>query len=490
MERKWQILIAIALGTAVVPINAGIVNVSLPSITEFFNVSVATAQWVLTAYLLFMLSLVLFFGRVGDSKGHERLYMLGLVFFILSSLLCSSSPSIYFLIIFRAVQGVAAAMMISVSLGIVKKSFPTEELGRALGIYAVAIAAGLALGPAIGGLIESWGGWRSIFLLNIPLCALSLILCYFILDRNTGEKVKWDLTGTFLQFSCLFSIVYGLNYIQREGIDMITVFIGFFALFTLIMFIWNERRVDEPLLNLSLFRKMKFSAFNLALFLNYLCMYMVFFIMPFYLQKVLHLGSNVTGMVLTAAPVIMMFMAPLSGSLSDKMGSRYLAFTGSIISALALFSMTQLTIFSSLVDVTWRFALLGVGAAFFQSPNNRAIMAHVPDKASGMVSSIIVTMRNLGMVFAVSFAGLLLYTTITPSTLQSPVLYNLAAYDFTTGMHRVVIFGGIISIIMAILSLAGLKKEKIKEKLDLDYVKDRMDDLVSEVTFSEKGEIL
>ena len=137
---------------------------------------------------------------------------------------------------------------------------------------------------------------------------------------------------------------------------------------------------------------------------------------------------------------------------------------------LLFFAMTQLTIFSDLSDVIWRFGLLGVGAAFFQSPNNRAIMANVPDENSGMVSSIIVTMRNLGMVFAVSFAGLLLYTTITPSTLQSSELFNLAAYDFTIGMHRVVIFGGIISLIMAILSLAGLKKAKLK-KLDIHHIK-------------------
>lgn len=476
LHRKWQILIAVALGTVVVPINAGIVNVSLPSITESFNVTVATSEWVITSYLILMLSLVLFFGRVGDSKGHERLYLVGLACFLFSSILCSLSPSISFLIIFRALQGIAAAMMISVSMGIVKKSFPTEELGKSLGIYAVAIAAGLALGPAIGGLIDYFGGWRTIFLINIPLCALSLSLCYFILNRNKGESAKLDLGGTIFQFICIFLVVYGLNHVQKSGIDLMALIMGIAAFAMFLLFIWNERSVKNPLLNLSLFKKIKFTAFNIALFLNYLCMYMVFFIMPFYLQKVLHLNSSVTGLVLTAAPLIMMFLAPMSGYLSDKFGSRYLAFAGSLISAIALFSMTQLTIFSNFGDVIWRFGLLGVGAAFFQAPNNRAIMANAPDEQPGMVSSIIVTMRNLGMVFAVSIAGLLLYTTIAPSTLQSPVLFNLAAYDFTTGMHRVVMLGGIISIIMALLSLAGLKKEK----LDLNYIKNKVDNLVSD----------
>ena len=478
LHRKWQILIAVALGTSVVPINASVVNVSLPTITEFFKVTISTSEWVLIVYLIFLLSLVLFFGRVGDSKGHEKLYMLGLVSFLMTSLFCSLSQSIYFLIIFRALQGVAAAMMISVSLGIVRKAFPTEELGRALGIYAVAIAAGLALGPAIGGFLDYLGGWRTIFLVNIPLCSLSLIICYLILDTKSGDHVKWDIPGTILQFIGLFLIVYDINLIQKEGVGTITIILIILALITLLLFIWNERKVDYPLLDLSLFKKIRFSAFSLALFLNYLCMYMVLFIMPFYLQKVLHLGPNLVGVVLTASPILMMFLAPLSGHLSDKVGSRFLAFTGSIISATAFFSLTQLTIFSNFWDVLWRFALLGVGAALFQSPNNRAIMASVPDKRSGMVSSIIVTMRNLGMVFAVSFAGIILYTTITPNALQSSALFNLAAYNFTSGMDRIVVSGAFISLIIAILSLAGLKKKK----LDFDYIKDKMDDLLENDT--------
>lgn len=170
----------------------------------------------------------------------------------------------------------------------------------------------------------------------------------------------------------------------------------------------------------------------------------------------------------------MMLLAPLSGLMSDKFSSGYLAFSGSFLSAVALFSMVQLTIFSDYWDVLWRFGLLGVGAALFQSPNNQAIVANVPEKKAGMVSSIIVTMRNLGMVFAVSFAGIILSTTLNPDVLQSTALYNLAAYDFASGMHRVVIFGGFISFIMVALSLAGSEKQK----LDFEYVKDKMNGLM------------
>lgn len=245
---------------------------------------------------------------------------------------------------------------------------------------------------------------------------------------------------------------------------------GTFALITFSLSIWNERRVENPLLNLRSLKTQNFPPIIWLYFFNYISMYMVLFIMPFYLQKVLHLQLNVIGFLLTIAPVTMMFFAPFSGLLSDKFGSRYLAFSGALIFATALYSMSQLTIFSDAYDVLWRFALLGMGAAFFQAPNNRSIMANISRKESGMASSIIVTMRNLGMVFAVSFAGLLLYTTIAPSTLQSPLLFNLAAYDFTTGMHRIVIFGAILSVIMAILSLVKIHSGRVA----VNYFKNKL----------------
>ncbi len=457
-SKKWQVLFALSIGTMMVPINASIVNVSLPTIATYFGASITTSEWVLTAYLITLLGMVLFFGRFGDFIGHERVYLIGLGGFAVTSILCSTASSITALEVFRGMQGITAAMMVAVSLGIVKKSFPTHQLGKSLGIYSVAIAAGLALGPAIGGVLEGALGWRFIFLINVPIAIISFMTCYHVLVRSERSQVKWDFPGIILQFSCLFSVVYLLNYIVN-GVDATAILIAVFSVITLILFIWNELHVKNPLLNLNIFKNKIFSACDLSLHFNYICMYMIFFIMPFYLQKVLHLGANFTGLVLTASPLIMMILAPLSGMLSDRFGSRSLAFIGSIISALALLSLTQLNMFSTVEDVLWRLALLGVGAALFQSPINRALMATTPSKESGVTSSIIVTTRNLGMVFAVCFAGILLQTAISPNILQQTHLFNLAAYEFTTGMHRVVLLGAILSVIMAGLSLIGFKKE-------------------------------
>jgi MFS family permease len=246
-----------------------------------------------------------------------------------------------------------------------------------------------------------------------------------------------------------------------------SVIAGIVAILTLILFLWNEKRAENPLLDVRIFKNKSFSAFNLSLFFNYISMYMILFIMPFYLQKVLKFDPALTGAVLTINPVIMMILAPVSGTLSDRFGSRLPAIIGALISAAAFYSMTYLTIFSTTFDVVWRLALLGVGAAIFQAPNNRAIMNVIPDKSKGVASSIIVTMRNLGMVFGVCIAGILLSLTINPILLEQNLLYNLNAYNFTVGMHLVVLLGAILSIFILILSPMGIYRKKITETKEI-----------------------
>ena len=459
-ERKWQILIALALGTIMVPINTSILNVALPFISSGFNSNLMGVSWVITSYLISLIGLVLFFGRLGDMIGHEKLYLSGLVLFVFTSVLCSFSSSITYLIIFRALQGIAAAMMISVSLGMVRRAFHSYELGKALGIYAVAIAAGLAIGPAIGGILIGIFGWRSIFLANVPIGVISFVICIKVLGRGSGKKVKWDIPGTLLQFTTLFLTILFLNRLETGYFDLSEMILIILVIVLLSLFIWRESVTEKPLLDISLFANYNFTAFSLALFFNYVCMYMVIFILPFYIQKVLHYGPAITGLILTVSPLLMMIVAPFSGVLGDRMGSRPFAVVGSLISALAFYLMTSLTMFSSIYLVIGFLAILGIGTAIFQAPNNRAIMITIPEESAGVASGILVTMRNLGMIFAVSFASLLISTTISKTVLESPVLYNLNSYDFTQGLHLVVLLGTFLSILMALLSIWGSRRLK------------------------------
>jgi EmrB/QacA subfamily drug resistance transporter len=458
-DKKWRILLAVSIGALMVPINASITNVSLPQIAEFFMVNVATAEWVLTSYLIMFIGLVLFFARFGDFYGHERLFLGGLVGFVISSILCSLSPSILTLIIFRGLQGVTAAMIMSVSMVIIEKSFPLRYLGKAFGIYSVAIAAGLAFGPAIGGIMNGIFGWRSIFLINIPIGILAFGICYFTLKRGESNGVKWDIPGTILQFTYLFLIIYALNLIENSNYASAAL-VGFLSAITFVIFVYVELKSKSPMIELKLFKNKVFSAFNACLHLNYICMYMMLFAMPFYLQKVLHLSSSISGMVLTASPIVMMLMATVSGSLSDRIGSRIPVFFGSVICIAAMLSMTQLTVSSSVIDVFWRLALLGLGTALFQAPANKTLMSTLSHKNAGMASGIIATVRDMGMVFAVCYAGLLINSAISPQLMLQNQLFSGAATDLTTGIHRVVLFGAILSTSMALMSFTGVENKR------------------------------
>lgn len=442
-----------------VPLNASIINVSIPTIAEYFAVNVATAEWVLTSYLIMFIGLVLFFARFGDFYGHERIFIVGLFGFIVSSTLCSLSPSITILIIFRGLQGVTASMILSVSMVIIEKSFPLQYLGKAFGIYAVVTSTGLALGPVVGGIMNSFFGWRSIFLVNIPIGVLALAISHYTLKSRATQEVKWDIPGTVLQFVYLFLIIYSLNLVERS--EYITAVItGLMAVTGFIIFIKTESKSKNPMIKLNLFKNRVFSAFNICLHFNYICMYMMLFIMPFYLEKVLHLGTSMTGMVLIASPVVMILIGPVGGSLSDRLGSRIPIFLGSVTCVVALLLLAQLTVSSTVFDVFWRLALLGLGAALFQPSANYSLMSIFPSKNAGMASGIIATVRDMGMVFAVCYGGIILNSAISPEVMLQSQLFGSAAMDLTTGVQRAMIFGAILSTLMAILSFTGVKNKK------------------------------
>jgi MFS family permease len=350
-------------------------------------------------------------------------------------------------------------MILSVSMVIIEKSFPLQYLGKAFGIYAVVTSAGLALGPAVGGIMNSLFGWRSIFLVNVPIGVLALLISCYTLKSNTTQEVKWDISGIVLQFVYLFLIIYSMNLIERADYTN-AVITGIFAVAVFLTFIRTESRSENPMIKLNLFKNRVFSAFNICLHFNFTCMYMMLFIMPFYLEKVLHLSTGMSGMVLIASPLVMIIMGPVGGSLSDRLGSRIPIFLGSVTSVAALLLLSQLTVSSTIFDVFWRLGLLGLGAALFQPSANHSLMSIFPSKDAGMASGIIATVRNMGMVFAVCYGGLILNSAISPELMLQSQLFGSAALDLTTGVQRAMIFGAMLSTLMVILSFTGVKNKK------------------------------
>jgi EmrB/QacA subfamily drug resistance transporter len=388
------------------PIDGSVINVAMPTLASAFRVDLSTVSWVSMAYLLVLGSLILTYGRLGDMYGYKRIFLLGVAIFTVASAACALSPSIWWLIVSRAVQAAGAGMFMAMSSAIITATFPPYERGRALGINGMIIAAGLALGPALGGLLLMVFSWHSIFLINLPIGLVSLYLIQRVIPEAAEHKRQsFDLTGATLGFIALSAVLLAASYGEEWGwVSPSTLALtGVFAV-GLVAFIWWERRVPEPMLDLSLFKNPAFSAANFSALMNFIAQSSAIFVVPFYLQQVLRYSPQQAGLVLTVSPAIVLFTAPLSGSLSDRFGTRWLSAAGQGLVALGYVLLYTMPPGSSGVAIAWRFAFIGLGVGIFMSPNSSTVMGSCPRHRLGVGSGVLATVRNVGMVLGVAIA--------------------------------------------------------------------------------------
>jgi EmrB/QacA subfamily drug resistance transporter len=459
LENKWHILLAIMLGTIVTPLDASIVNTILPSITTSFRTDIAIAQWVPTVYLLTVCCLILLFGRLGDIAGHKKIYLYGLGAFVVASVLCGSSQYIWTLVVFRAFQGLAASMIMSVGLAIVTAAFPSSERGKAMGIYAIGIAVGLGLGPTLGGLIAEYLSWRYVFFINVPIGIAALLwgLRVIPLGRTIpGQHLDWCGTLTSLIF--LLGLLLYANRGESWGWTSLQSLVPLaIAVVFGVLFFRIEHTSKQPMLNLALFTNHKFSFASISALFSFMALYALVFLTPFYLTFALHYSILKVGLVMAASPVVTLFVAPLSGALSDRIGTRGLAVCGMFICALGMYLLSRLQQSSQAFDVIWRLAVAGLGSGIFQSPNNSAIMGSVPPRYLGISSGVLAAMRNVGMVLGIAIAGVVLYT-VAPSaaSLHPGSFTGSQVQEFLSGLRWAFITGGALAAIAALTSLLAV----------------------------------
>lgn len=463
LETKWLILAAVMLGSFMGPLDASIVNTVLPAITQFFHTDISIAQWVPTVYLLTISCFILLYGRLGDILGYRKIFLYGLAAFTVTSMLCGLSQSIWMLIAFRALQGLAAGMIMAVSMAIITSAFPPTERGKALGIYAISIAAALGLGPTIGGAIAEYLSWRYVFFINVPIGVVALWWCYRVIPQSVtkpGQRLDWY--GILATFVFLLSLLLCTNRGQDWGwLSPASISLLVVALISGVVFIWLERRVEQPMLNLALFKSRVFSFASLSALLNFVAIYAVVFLVPFYLTFALHYDILKVGLVMAASPIATLFVAPVAGALSDRIGSRGLAVCGMVTCAVGLFLLSGLDATSSSLDVIWRLVICGVGGGMFQSPNNSAIMGSVPVIHLGIASGMLAAMRNVGMVLGIALAGAVLYN-LAPVAASGQIgqLTGVEVEEFLTGLHWAFITGAIVAGIAAVTSLAAVRRPR------------------------------
>lgn len=409
LTSKRLALLVAALGSFASSFMASSVNIALPSIGMEFAIDAVLLSWVTTSYVLALAMLLVPFGRLGDIYGRKKLFVYGTSLFALSSLLSALSSSAAMLVSFRALQGVGGAMFIGAIVAILTSVFPTEERGEAFGANVAAVYLGLSLGPFLGGVLTQNFGWRSVFLAGVPPgLAASLLSSLKLKGEWVGDKGKaFDFAGSALYSLSLLALIYGFSSLP-SALAARLIFAGALGI---LAFVWWESKVGSPVLDLSLFRGNRpFSFSNLAALIGYTSTFAVTFLLSLYLQYVKGLTPQTAGLILISQPVMMATFSPLAGKLSDRVEPRDVSSIGIGLTAASLLALTFLNEKTSLKLIIASLILLGLGFAFFSSPNTNAAMASVERKFYGVAAAALGTMRSAGQTLSMGVATLMLAT--------------------------------------------------------------------------------
>jgi EmrB/QacA subfamily drug resistance transporter len=413
MDYKWVALSVTTVGVFMSFLDMSIVVVGLPTILQDLHASIVHGIWIITGYTLMTTILLVLLGRLADLYGRVRLYNVGFAIFTVGSLLCALSRNGEQLVIFRFFQGAGAALLMANSAAIITDAFPAKELGMGLGTNMMASNLGAIAGYTLSGVMITYFGWRSIFLVNIPIGIFGTIWGYLRLKEIRVKPVgeKFDYAGSILYCIGLLTILLALTIGDPTSGRNITILVGGLIIFATAIFI--ELKQKYPTLDLKLFKIRLFAAGNIASLLNSLSFSCGPFLRSLYLQLILGYSALKTGVLLIPMEIVIFFISPISGRLADRYGSRVLSTVGLVSNAAALIWFSTLTEKSSYGAVLISLLLFGAGRALFMPPNTSSIMGSVPAEKRGVANGIRMTLLQTGNVLSVPFS-LLLMTLVMP----------------------------------------------------------------------------
>ena len=406
----WLVLLSVGLGLLMVIVDISILNIALPSIATSMHASLAEIEWTLIAYTLALTGLVPFFGRISDVFGRKRLFIVGELIFAGASLLAAQSPFMLWLIGARVLQALGGALISSNTLAIITDTFPAGKRGAAMGVQAILISGGAAVGPTLGGFLVTHFGWQSVFYVNVPLGLFAAAFGAKILpplrSNRTLEPIDW--TGSILLFlglsGTLLGVTKGPDWGWTTGRTLTSIAGG---LLVLAFFILWEMRRRAPLVDLTLFKIQEFTAGQLAGLFATMSLSSLTFLFPFYWQGMRGYSAEKAGILLLPLPLALMIAAPISGRLSDRVGARGISTAGLLVLALALFLLSRITVGMAIWNVLWRLLFLGAGLGMFTAPNNNAVMSSVPSQRRGIAAGLLGMFRFTGQSAGIAFAGVI-----------------------------------------------------------------------------------
>lgn len=407
-SNKNKILFIMMMASFLTPFTSSALTLSLPDIGRDYGASPNELGWVLEVFLLASIVCLLPMGKLADRLGKRRIFLWGTILFTVSSALCIVTPGMVFLLAARALQGVAAAMLFATNMSIVALSFPKEQRGRALGWMVSMVYVGLGCGPVLGGLLNYYTGWQSIFVFITLVCLACVIATMRYLHQ---EWLEQDTTGTDGWGALLYGLamllaMFGLSELAELSWGWMALASG---LLLFVSFLRHERKTRNPILPVHIFvENRSFSLSNLAAMINYSATFAISFLLSIYLQSILGLTSREAGIMMLIQPLVMALLSPLAGKLSDTHAPTWIATLGMTITAIGILGLVVAVHLQSFWLVVPVVVVIGVGFAFFAAPNNNAIMGSVAKHQYSLATSMIGTVRLVGQVVSVAIVTMVL----------------------------------------------------------------------------------
>ena len=428
-----MVLTGLSLAILLSQLGTNIVNVALPTLVQSLGVDFGAVQWVVVSYLLVVTALIVGVGRLGDQLGKKRLYLWGLALFMAASVLCALSTTLPLLIAGRAGQGLGGAIVMALSFAFVGEVFPKERTGLAMGVLSTMVSFGIALGPSLGSLALAAFGWQAVFWVNLPFGLLAFLLVRRYLPhavdapRHPTPAARFDWLGTLLLALTLGAFALAMTVSGKQGFTAPLVLqLGLGAAVGLVLFLAVQVRARMPLLKLSLFANALLSTSMAMSVLVYAVMMATLVLGPFFLSKALGLDTRMVGLVMTIGPLAAALMGVPAGTLADLIGARLAMVIGLALFTIGAFGMSWVSRDGGPAVYVVAILFISVGLAFFQTPNNTAVMADARPDQRGLISGLLALARNLGLITGASLMGALFAGVAADAATASPEMVTQA----------------------------------------------------------------
>jgi EmrB/QacA subfamily drug resistance transporter len=492
---RWWTLGCVAIGTFMLLLDITIVNVALPAIQDDLDASFSDLQWVVDAYALMLASVLLVSGSVADIIGRRRVFVTGLILFSLASLACGLATTPTMLTLARAVQGIGGAMLFATSLALLAHAFTGRERATAFGIWGATIGGAVAIGPLVGGALTDALGWEWIFFVNIPIGVAAAFVTVAKVDESKDpDPVGVDWLGAVLFSGSLFMLVFALIRGNEEGWSstvIVALLVG--AAVAMAVFVAVERRIDHPMLDLTLFRKPAFVGASVVAFSLSAAMFSMFLYIVLYLQNVLGYTPFEAGLRFLPLSLTSFFVAPLAGKLATRFPARALLGGGLIVVAIGLFLMNGISDGSDWTTLLAGFVVAGAGVGMVNPNLAQAAIGVVDPRKSGMASGINNTFRQVGIATGIAALGAVFQSRVQDKVMEalagspvaghaSDIAHGVAAgggkealgsvpgqsrelvaqaakHAFVSGLNELFLIGGVLAVIGALLAFALVRQK-------------------------------